>query len=101
VTVGGIDVQHQTFAEVTTTKGLGAAFSIAPWDGLLGMAYSSISVDGVTPVFQNMVAQKLPCLDKGLLGGAGQRSADRHQIHRQAAQVRLRHGERVVPDPSL
>jgi hypothetical protein len=59
VTVGGIDVQHQTFAEVTTTKGLGAAFSIAPWDGLLGMAYSSISVDGVTPVFQNMVAQKL------------------------------------------
>ena len=57
VTVGGIKVHGQTFAEITTTKGLGAAFSVAPWDGLLGMAYASISVDGITPVFQNMVAQ--------------------------------------------
>ena len=31
VTVGGIKVRGQTFAEITTTKGLGAAFSVAPW----------------------------------------------------------------------
>ena len=57
MSVGGLKVRGQSFAEVTTTKGLGAAFRIAPWDGILGMAYASISVDGITPVFQNMVAQ--------------------------------------------
>jgi len=59
VTVGGLTVKGQTFAEITTTKGLGAAFAVAPWDGLLGMAYQSISVDGIPPVFQNMVTQQL------------------------------------------
>ena len=57
IDVGGLKVHGQTFAEITNTKGLGAAFAIAPWDGLLGLAYGSIAVDGVPTVFQNMVTQ--------------------------------------------
>ena len=57
VSVGGLTVKHQTFAEVTDVKGLGPAFKVGKFDGILGMAFQSISVDDITPPFQNMLEQ--------------------------------------------
>jgi hypothetical protein len=57
VTVGNVQVTGQLFAEITEASGLGLAYAEAPWDGILGLAWPTISVNNVPPVFFNMLAQ--------------------------------------------
>jgi phytepsin len=57
VTIGGIKIRQQVFAEVTGEPGI--TFLVAQFDGVLGLAFESISVDSVTPVWYNMVSQGL------------------------------------------
>jgi len=59
VTVGGVTAKGQDFAMVDVVKGLGTAFAIGKFDGILGLGFGSISVDNLTTVFSNMVEQKV------------------------------------------
>ena len=60
VTIGGdLVVKQQPFAEIHDLSGQGPSYAFAPNDGILGLAFQSISVDGATTVFENLIAQKI------------------------------------------
>jgi hypothetical protein len=57
--MGGLVVKAQEFAEVDVVAGLGMAFLVGKFDGILGMGFNSISVGGVPTVFNNLMDQGL------------------------------------------
>jgi saccharopepsin len=57
VTIGDIQIKDQLFAEATNEPGL--AFAFGRFDGILGLGYERISVNGIPPPFYSMVEQKL------------------------------------------
>jgi len=57
VTVGGLTVASQGFAEVT--KEPGVAFIAAHFDGILGLGFKSIAVTGAVPWWYHAVDQQL------------------------------------------
>lgn len=58
MSTGGIPVRSQGFAEVYDVSGLGGAYKLGKFDGILGLAFGVLSVNQVTTVFDNMVNQK-------------------------------------------
>lgn len=54
LTLGELTVTEQTFAEVDKVSGLGVGYTIGAFDGILGVAWDSIAVDGVTTPISNI-----------------------------------------------
>ncbi|ROL42911.1 Cathepsin D [Anabarilius grahami] len=52
-----LKVPDQQFAEAVKQPGI--VFAVARFDGVLGMAFPAISVDGITPVFDTAMAAKI------------------------------------------
>jgi len=52
-------VKDQRFAEVSDAGGLGVAYSLGKFDGILGLGFSSISIDNTPTVFENAIKQNI------------------------------------------
>ncbi|KAI1456031.1 Asp-domain-containing protein [Annulohypoxylon moriforme] len=57
LTIGDLTVKNQDFAEATSEPGL--AFAFGRFDGILGLGFDRLSVNGIVPPFYQMVNQKL------------------------------------------
>ena len=57
LSIGDLTIKGQDFGE--TTKEPGLAFAFGKFDGILGLAYDTISVNRIVPPFYNMIDQKL------------------------------------------
>jgi len=54
VSMAGLAVENFQFAEATDVSGLGAAFSAGKFDGIQGLAWDAISVDGIPTLFGSL-----------------------------------------------
>lgn len=52
-----IVVKGQRFGEIQDAGGLGMAYSFGKFDGILGMGFTSISIDATPTVFENAIQQ--------------------------------------------
>jgi hypothetical protein len=59
VHLGDLDVESQLFGMITDASGLGMAYLLGKFDGILGLAFQSISIDGVPTVLGNAYKQGL------------------------------------------
>ena len=57
--MGGLQIKSQEFAEVTNAAGLGAAYKLGKFDGILGMAFDVLSVNDVPTPMDNLASQGL------------------------------------------
>ncbi|KAI0750805.1 aspartic peptidase A1 [Daedaleopsis nitida] len=57
LTIGDISIKKQDFAEATKEPGL--AFAFGKFDGILGLAYDTISVNHIVPPIYQMINQEL------------------------------------------
>ncbi|KAI1654344.1 Asp-domain-containing protein [Daldinia decipiens] len=57
LTIGDLTVKNQDFAEATSEPGL--AFAFGRFDGILGLGFDRLSVNGIVPPFYQLVNQKL------------------------------------------
>ena len=57
MSIGDLKIKGQVFAEATEEPGL--AFAFGRFDGILGLGYDTISVNGIVPPFYEMINQKL------------------------------------------
>jgi len=62
--MGGFDIDAQRFAEVKDASGLGVAYSLGKFDGILGLAFDSISIDKTPTPLKNLIDQGKS--DKGM-----------------------------------
>ena len=56
VNIGGFVIKNYTFAEVSNTGGMGPAYYLAKFDGILGLGWDSIVVGGGPTLFHALAA---------------------------------------------
>jgi len=57
-TLGTLSVTGQLLAEINNVKGLGIGYAAGKFDGICGLAWDTISVNGMVTPFHNLILQK-------------------------------------------
>eukprot|EP00397_Hematodinium_sp_SG-2012_P012620 GEMP01012795.1.p1 GENE.GEMP01012795.1~~GEMP01012795.1.p1 ORF type:complete len:794 (+),score=176.34 GEMP01012795.1:32-2383(+) len=55
ITLSDVELESVHFAEITDVSGLGMAYTLGKFDGILGMGWDSISVHGIPTIFKMLV----------------------------------------------
>lgn len=56
---GELKIEGQRFAEIEDAGGLGLSYTTSKFDGILGLGFTSISIDSTTTVFENAITQNV------------------------------------------